>query len=87
MKIVIDIEDAVLDCVIDRYADGEMPDDKSVFDMALYAIATGKQLPVNATNGDVIKAICPMWINYHDTDVELIINNKDWNAPYKGGKE
>lgn len=45
MKIVIDIEDAVLDCVIDRYADGEMPDDKSVFDMALYAIANGTALP------------------------------------------
>ena len=55
MKIVIDIEDAVLDCVIDRYADGEMPDDKSVFDMALYTIANGKQLPDNATNGDIIK--------------------------------
>ena len=51
-------------------------------------MASGKLviLPNNATNGDVIKAICPMWIAYHDTDVEVTVNKKVWNAPYKAGE-
>lgn len=44
MKLVIDISEEEFDCVFDRYADGEMPDDKSVTDLALYAIASGTEV-------------------------------------------
>lgn len=48
-------------------------------------MASGKLiiLPNNATNGDVIKAICSMWIEYHDTDIEVTVDKKVWNTPYK----
>lgn len=39
------------------------------------------------TNGDIIQNICPTWIEYHDTDVEVTINKKIWNAPYNPHKE
>ena len=80
MQIVIDIDDNLYTRLFDNGVDNY---DDAV-DMAK-AIRKGKPLPDDATNGDVIKAICPMWINYHDTDIELIINNKDWNALYNGG--
>ena len=41
------------------------------------------------TKGDIIQNICSMWIEYHDTDVEVTVDkkvwNKVWNAPYKAG--
>lgn len=39
------------------------------------------------TNGDIIQNICSMWIEYHDTDVEVTVNKKVWNAPYKAESE
>lgn len=35
------------------------------------------------TNGDIIQNICSMWIAYHDTDIEVTVDKKVWNAPYK----
>ena len=35
------------------------------------------------TNGDIIQNICSMWIEYHDTDIEVTVDKKVWNAPYK----
>ena len=35
------------------------------------------------TNGDIIQNICSMWIVYHDTDIEVTVDKKVWNAPYK----
>lgn len=61
MKVVIDISEDDFGCIYDRYADGEMPDDKSVFDMALYAIANGTALPKG--HGRLIDADA---INIHD---------------------
>lgn len=49
------------------------------------AILNGILLPDDATNGDVIQNICSMWIEYHDTDVEVTVDKKVWNAPYKVG--
>lgn len=43
-KIIIEISDEAFDCIKDRYADGEMPDDESVFDTTLYAIANGTEV-------------------------------------------
>lgn len=49
------------------------------------AILNGILLPDDATNGDVIQNICSMWIEYHDTDIEVTVAKKVWNAPYKAG--
>jgi len=79
MKVVIDIDDETYNEVI-------------VYGIHHWykltkAIRNGTPLPDNVTNGDVIKAICPAWINYHNTDIELIIDYKDWNATYNGGRK
>lgn len=77
MQIVIDMPDLTYESIMKS---------KVLKDVGADFIRNGKPLPNNATNGDVIKAICPMWIEYHDTDIEVTINKKVWNAPYNPHK-
>ena len=77
MKIVIDIPDGAYE----ELCNAKFPI-QDAYRLVAW-IKDGTPLPDNVTNGDVIKAICPAWINYHNTDVELIIDYKDWNATYK----
>lgn len=48
------------------------------------------ELPDNATNGDVIKALFPNISRYKNTLLEnhsknILFDDTWWNAPYKGG--
>ena len=87
MKIVIDIPEEVKK-VFDKAKEDNLKGSYYDYNSLIgKAIQNGTPLPDNVTNGDVIKAICPAWINYHSSDIELIIDYKDWNAPYEGGRE
>lgn len=52
MKIVIDISEDDFGCIYDRYADGDSPDEKSLTDTVMYAIANGIVLPKG--HGDLV---------------------------------
>lgn len=80
MKVIIDIPDQIYDWI--EHTGVVHHEDCGYLGGA---ILDGITIPDNATNGDVIKAICPMWINYHDTDIEVTVDKKVWNAPYKAG--
>lgn len=45
MRVVIDISEDDFGCIYDRYADGEMPDERSLTETTMYAIANGTALP------------------------------------------
>ena len=52
VEVVIKIPEGVLGCVRDIYADGDMPDESSVMETVLYAIANGTVLPKG--HGDLV---------------------------------
>lgn len=82
-QIVIEIDDEVYEGVTGdtTFRDYERE--------ALTAIRKGTVLPNNPTNGDMIKALFPMFVesekNYDA--VEINFKNDWWNAPYKAESE
>lgn len=102
MKIVIEIDESLLDGIKSDDFDFARQVVKSFQGTIASAIANGTLIPDNATNGDVIKAMFPNTeVDDYDygedpvidvygiDDTEYITIRKAWwNAPYqKGGKE
>ena len=91
MKIVIDIQESVIEHLKDGSFGARTKDRATLID----AVMNGTPLSDNATNGDVIKAIFPDAENIRMDnglplnfvlEFELHRNYKDWwNAPYKVG--
>ena len=91
MKLIIDIDESLLDGIKSDNFDFARQVVKNFQGTIASAIANGTPIPDNATNGDVIRALFkPNWIRRMDDVVkeEYEFDEVWWNAPYqKGGKE
>ena len=92
MKLIIDIDESLLDGIKSDNFDFARQVVKSFQATIASAIANGTPIPDNATNGQVIQILFkPNRVERTDDDV--IVENYDfskkwWNSPYqKGGKE
>ena len=92
MKLIIDIDESLLDGIKSDNFDFARQVVKNFQGTIASAIANGTSIPDNATNGEVLKALFPNErIGHCDdcTDLGDIATFDDdwWNAPYqKGGK-
>ena len=86
MKVIIDIPEELISDIDDENYENVI----NWFDTTLYcAIRDGIQLPKNATNGDIIKALFPEIALYEKkhNGIEITFNGSFWNAPYKRSED
>ena len=90
-KIIIEIDDKVLGRIFHRDCIGEEHDCE-----VTRAIINGIELPDNATNGDIIKALWNVtkiddtyrmttFLDIEDDECSMTVWKKWWHSPYKVG--